>query len=622
MINTFDIKSYSRERIRSRLLKKIADIWGIQESEIDALDPLIVMIMEACSVEFEKTAREINATQARLLNRLADLMNPDLLDITRPSYGILQAKASDYMTGMDTDAQFVFKKTSMGLGSGAGSANTDIFFSPVVPVYLHNASIVYIANNSTLFQVENGNQKKPLAYSDRHQFSTDRSLWVGMEIHPEVKSLAGFNFYFDWQNDPDRERLYQFLPLCKCYIGNAELKLKHGITTAIDEVHSQHLIEDEFNVSRKLENHVLGLFNRCYLSVQSNESFKELNYKPQTYPYAFDELFSWQELKTMKEELVWLRFQFPDSLPPESLNTVFGALNAFPVMNRRLQRLTYKLQQHLNIVPLHTDEAFLTVRDIRNAGNVPYKSTPLSSAQDMELETFTLRYQGVHRFDARDTAELLNYVLDMLRDESVAFAALGEDFLASMIRELNQNIARLEQQINMKSLNRSHIPYLMIKPKNPGENAYIEYWTTLGEVANRIPAGSRLNTYSSLPIAKNEIFMLTSTTGGKNKLSASEKIYSYKRSLLTRNRVVTLEDIKATCFAELGNKIQKVEVSKSFKIGATPQNGFMRCIQIKLYPAQPRSMSAEEWLRTCEELEMVLATSSAMSMPYQISVVE
>lgn len=37
----------------------------------------------------------------------------------------------------------------------------------------------------------------------------------------------------------------------------------------------------------------------------------------------------------------------------------------------------------------------------------------------------------------------------MLRDESAAFAAIGEDFIASLIRELDQNIAKLAKKIQL-----------------------------------------------------------------------------------------------------------------------------------------------------------------------------
>ena len=45
-------RTFTKERIKSRILKKAADLWGYQEAEIDAFDPLVNLLVEATSVEF------------------------------------------------------------------------------------------------------------------------------------------------------------------------------------------------------------------------------------------------------------------------------------------------------------------------------------------------------------------------------------------------------------------------------------------------------------------------------------------------------------------------------------------------------------------------------------------
>src|SRR6202035_2003437 len=87
-------KYFTRERVRNRMLKRASEIWGFSESEMDDFDPLVNLLMEACSVEFEKIAGEIGKTQNRMLERLARLLYPGMIDV-KTSYGVGQVRSSE-----------------------------------------------------------------------------------------------------------------------------------------------------------------------------------------------------------------------------------------------------------------------------------------------------------------------------------------------------------------------------------------------------------------------------------------------------------------------------------------------------------------------------------------------
>src|SRR5690348_9657385 len=104
-------KYFTRERIRNRLLKRAAEVWGFAESEMDEFDPLVTLLIEANAVEFEKIAAEIGKTQNRMLERLAQLMYPEIT-MVRPSYGIMQAISSEPIGTIHTETQFMIKAPS------------------------------------------------------------------------------------------------------------------------------------------------------------------------------------------------------------------------------------------------------------------------------------------------------------------------------------------------------------------------------------------------------------------------------------------------------------------------------------------------------------------------------
>lgn len=58
MIQGFDPRSFTKDRIKTRLIRKAAEHRGFGEAEMDLFDPLVEMLMENTSVEFEKVANK------------------------------------------------------------------------------------------------------------------------------------------------------------------------------------------------------------------------------------------------------------------------------------------------------------------------------------------------------------------------------------------------------------------------------------------------------------------------------------------------------------------------------------------------------------------------------------
>ena len=322
----------------------------------------------------------------------------------------------------------------------------------------------------------------------------------------------------------------------------------------------------------------------------------------------------------MKEPVWWIEVRIIHTVSLFALANATVGLNCFPVLNRRLHRMTYRLQQTLNIIPLETDRNFLAMREVRTGQNRPLTAIPLGNPTNLAANTYTVRY-GISRFDSRDARQTLVNLLDLLHDESASFAALGEDFLTAVLRELNQALARLEAKVEQKTRQRDTIPYLIIKSQQPGDTVFIEYWTCDGELANRLPVGSRMNPYADNSLRKDGCFLMTTTTGGRARLKESEKIGQYKRALLTRNRIVTLEDVRAVCQAELGTQLRSVRVERTFRVATQPANGFQRCIRVRLEPLPSSAYSPSDWQEQANLLSIRLQEQSVAALPYQIDVI-
>jgi hypothetical protein len=76
--------------------------------------------------------------------------------------------------------------------------------------------------------------------------------------------------------------------------------------------------------------------------------------------------------------------------------------------------------------------------------------------------------------------------------------------------------------------------------------------------------------------------LLSNTFAGRNKLDAQQKLDAYKYALTTRNRIVTLEDIKSYCWKELGSKITEVNIQKGLAISPLPNEGIIATLDVYL----------------------------------------
>jgi hypothetical protein len=619
MASSIDLMSegFTRDQVKTRMLRRAAGLWGYAETDLDSFDPLVALLIEACSVEFERVSVEIGNTQARLLDRLAKVLHPEP-DVARPAFGIAQVRSVEAQATLSSPTQLCYKRAGANRSDQPGAA--EIYFSPVGTYPVVDGAIRYVATAETLFRLDEGAQKTPVAQRQGTPGALPyQSLWLGLELADSLTTLAGVSFFFDFPTESARIDYHALIAQSPWLLGGQALQVRAGLPAMASPTSSGSPLTTAFDVMYKVEQQALEVYERQFVTIETAPPLTAVGMQRQAYPTPFGQWFAERDLRTLREPLWWVELQLPHTVSAPVLAGMSVGMNCFPVINRRLHRITYRLQQNLNIIPLETERRFLGMRDVRTSQNRQLTSIPLGSLSDIGTDTYTVQY-GVSRFDNRDARQTLINLQDLLHDESASFAALGEDFLTSVIRDLNQALARLEAKVDQKTSKRDTIPYLIIKPRQAGETVFIEYWTCDGEDANRLPVGSRLTPYANNSLRKEAVFLMTSTAGGRERPKESEKITQYKRALLTRNRIVTLEDVRAVCQAELGSHLRSVQVERTFRVDPKPENGFQRCIRVTLVPSPTSSYSPADWQEQAQLMQTTLARQSVAALPYQVIV--
>jgi hypothetical protein len=605
---------FSKASIKSRLTRQAAELWGYGEADLDGFDPLVHILLEACAVEFEKIGQELHTTQDRLVERLATLLNPDVVDAPHPAHAVAQARAREALVQLPNDAQFVFAPPTVG----RQAAGQELFFSPLQATRLVSGAVRCLATDATVWQVEANGQKRVVAQAATPAPAEHRRLWIGLSLPTEGVKISDLTFYFDWLNEPRRAAYAAFLPGEQWLLGRSELLASQGLPEPPPAAGTAAgALNGEYDFLRRVEQQVRELYAPAFVQLRGSAGALA-GYVPRPYPAELAESFSATELQALTQPLTWLEVRFAHALPPEAFDQLVCALNCFPVLNRHLHKVLYRLQPALNLFPLVSEEPFLAIRDVYSLSNVAYRPTTLNDLREGATDTYTLRTHGVGRFDTRTGREALRELLELLRDESSAFTAAGTDFVGSILRELDQNLARLEERLDRTRTAEQPVPYVLLRPQNVNDSVYLEYWSSNGEAANRLAAGSQLRIHDGHFL--DEVRLLTTTGGGRERPRPEERTHALRRNLLARNRLVTLADIKAACWAELGPQLAAVDVEKAFQAGSTPTAGFVRCIRVVLTPAEPTRLSAPEWQRASQELHTVLSGQSALNMPYEVVV--
>lgn len=611
----------SKEVIRSRMLKHALNYWNIKNTE--DLDPIVKLILEALSAELYNLGNDIKDTEVRLLEKIANLLAPEFLTCPSPAHSILHAAPVELQEVLQETIHFYTQKKISSKQDETLDKSIDIFFTPVGKVKLFNATISHIVTGNNLFVYDDNLNKQMAAQTIGSKRTENNVLWLGITVDEKLTDLKNIFFHFDWKNiEYELSKLnYQLLPLSKWFINDEEITTLEGIPYEQkneSDTASRNLSID-YDLLALIEKDIKNHYDRKFITI-NDDRIGNINNLTEAYPSSFKNIFNESDLQKLNKKLLWIKIVFPAALQQGSLDEVFVYTNTFPVMNRQLNDLKYRLKGGSTIIPLKTSgqDQFLSVRSLSDESN-QYISTPFRKMEEEKTGTYTLRHGGVERFDGRNAKEFISYLLELLRSESAAFSAYGNDFIASTLREMDQRIALMEQKTRVLANMSAETPhYIIAKPFEGKDLMYVEYWTTIAETANGLRSGSRLQEYNGVKIKPDSLFLLTTTAGGKNRLKPEERVNAFRYGLITRNRIVTKEDIRNLCFYELGNRVSKVSVEKGFEISTHPQQGFLRTIDITITASSSETLSGEGWQVLFDMLHSKLQSRSGMSNHYRL----
>lgn len=605
-----------QERIKDRVLKRAARSWGFSDVEMEtSFDPVVAMMLNALSYELEKIAHELEDSKTRVVERVLEIMFPEVTAGAKPARAILHAIPVDNNIKISLQNQMTVNKRIHNIYNPLEPIVKEIALSPTLEVKLSSCEVKYIAYERNLYEVSNLFYKDTVR--DYKNTLPPGVVFLGLELGSNnVLELDDLMLCIDIKNTHQKEMFHYYLKQMKCFHDDIEIKVEEGYNVPLKSIDIENIINRNYTHLSEVMQEVNEFYFDNFYTLKGALKHKTLDkYNPEHLPF--------KEISNSEKPIIWIKMVFPESLIPQILDNVSFTANCFPVINKKKHSINNPLKGFLSYVALDTgNNIYLDVDTVIDSSNNHYEIKEFNDGV-IEEGSAVLRTGGVSRFDSRSASELLQNVLGLLKDESSSFSGIGNDFINDSLIKMNQLLASVEQRAKESSFAKNNDPYLMIKPQGEdlkGKLFTINYWSTCAEEGNDIKAGTVLESKGDLSFVSKEAVLVTNTVGGMNKQNNKDRILAYRNALLTRGRIVTIADIKAFGFSHFKSSITHIKVEKGTRKEISLKAGFSRTVDIylKTNTVEKEHLSISEWNYLCESFMKQLKNKSSNVFPYRL----
>ena len=582
-------------RIKERLLDRALDLWGIEDER--QLDPVVDLLLEAVAFESFQLEETLARADAALLGRLSRLLIPQKWMLPRPAHGLLSVhpKSGEHLMELSPHDHFSVNRVVQGVKS------PPLFFTPLYATQLLDAQIRYRLWGTQLEELGRRRCYTEQAFAEEDRLG-DHTLYLGIQIaeenlvHTDRLRLAIL---------PERGELLPFLSEIQAFDA-----CEHPLV-----IQSQNIPEASYegHYVQDLKEHYCHYLYE--IELQESKTSCSLT---SLFPKLKEEL---HELHDVASQLYWIRLEFPAVFTLDDMASMGVHLNTVPVINRRLIRKLHSLERGGRILSLSTSDQghFLSIESLEdNLGKVyiPRERSYEAGA----LGVYSLYFGDLERFDASDAQRQLRRVLQLVREEGNAFSAVDNSSFASVLKELQDRLTTLEKTVGkMQSESGPSKAFLMTMPEAEAEHLALSYWESTGGLANGLSPQDIIQSLEPDKFDSASIRLRTKTKGGRAAETEDMLIAHLRYGLLSKERIVTREDVKSYLKHRLGITLKQVDLRDGVTISQEPNKGLVRCTDVFLeLVKQGTKLNEEEQAHLSSRLETELKERSVAHTTYKV----
>lgn len=578
-----DQNIYSKESVKARMLQNATKVWGLKSPQ--SLDPFVKLLIDAFSTEVFKANNEIQTVNARILEKLAKLLTPSIYTHPVPAHAIAFTLPYESSEILLEHTEFFFRKHMASTVKSESDKQINIPFSPVGNVRINKVQTAVMFVGNTCYSIDERLNKIPIA---RFQGRPEdyRKVTIGIDV--SKYSQETFPKYLSiYCSNPAFEHLdftYKLLPYITVTSNGNPLFVKEGLTYyKNNQADGYEQIFYEQSIRNKIIEDVKSIYMHKFIEVSGISS--SLFSEPGKLPENLDFVEYKEEITKHIDgkRYLWLTFEFPPQFSAEILDNFSFVLNAFPIYNRGWKKTEYSLDIMGNNIPLVTDEGehFLYVDEVQDGDGRRYTEIPFTPNDYLKKGLYTVRKGGMERFTNRNAVDMIANVLELTRDEIAAFSLLNRDNVKGMLSEMSDKMKSMVQKVNnAKRSIKQELNYVIMEPVDKTDHTYASFWVTHCTLANHMRPGTELSNQLKSQI----LVLLSETIGGAEEQKGTDSIQAYKYALTTRDKIISLEDVKNYCRMMLKDELKDVRVKRGTMISNKPKEGFVRTVEVEIIP--------------------------------------
>jgi len=604
----------NQEQIKNRMIKRASRMWGYSELESESsFDPVLELLLSACASELEKLRFEQENSRARITDRILEIIFPNQIVGVVPSQTLLQLTPVENNVQLSRYNHFKAIKKTQNIYDPTQVNTKDIYFSPTLEMKLTTAQVKYLLYGNKALQQESFFYQEEIARSERNIPSGE--FWIGLQASG-VEKLEDLCFYIDVNNKEQKEFFTYYLQQVKVFSEGKEYELAEGYNTPTNSIEYENIISKNYTGIDAIYNEVNQFYQANFFTLKGT-IYPKTEEEKSVATTLLENYFLDHKFITEKD-IIWLQFKFYEVITPKVLENVRIALNCVPAINIRNTEDYKRIKGQLTIYPITGEDSFLDIDYISDNYKKRYDVKNYLSDDNISI---VLRRGGVARFDERNALEHLQHLLGLIREETAAFSAIGNEYaIEEELKQIGQNLASIYQNIKEKNLSLNTNPYLIFSSNNRemDMNFTISYWHTAAEEGNDIKTGVLLDCDSENKTAISRAITVRPSLGGRRGLTTSDKILEYRNALLSRGRIVTIADVKTFAKSHFKHTIKGLDVQKGTKKEISLKGGFKRTIDIYLNKNKEVEVSETEWEYLKDSFLIKLEKSSTNIYPYRI----
>ncbi|BBA29608.1 type VI secretion system baseplate subunit TssF [Prevotella melaninogenica] len=583
-----------QQSIKERLRRFAMDLWNI--TDLRQVDPVIDLILDVIAYNSSRLHQNISDSDSSVLHRLACLLVPQQWSLPMPSHALLSVEPKDDESRLLTPQdRFYTRKMMFEKGW------VDLDFSPLSNYPLVNAKIKGLSYDSrVMYSYEGSLQETEL--SNVVVPSEDGVVWIGLEM---TKSLLRSTHNLVLCVLLEDNNLTPFLRDVQVYDGVGE-----KLDVSVPQFPLEH--SEKYHYFDEISDYYANNF------IQISLDSKVLSSNPfSTYPSEWEVS---DEDGDEGNKLVWLKLKFPVMFNHVDLGKIRFLLNTYPVVNRTLITVQHNFARKGNIValPCKENRFLLNVESFHDDANHQYVDIAHNYSES-SIGTYSLYFGNIERFDSDNARILINKLIQLIHEDGSAFESLEIDTLTDQLNNLYDNIENIEKSIfdftQAKSIPRA---FLFTHPYKKTSEVEVSYWTTDAEVANGLDSRTVVYQSDNDKFSTSGLLFQTTTKQGNAHESERDLINRLRYGLLSKDRIVTREDIKSFVLCRLGKLVKSVDIRDGIAISSDVRRGIIRTTEVRIELSRTSKEEGIDLPAMTSFLEDELSKRSINNTPYKI----